>query len=78
MNILEDYFIRIAEHAIQYYEALFSFKLVTEKNRAKIPFSKLQPTMMHELLPEEVAKVSAYRDSFIKELNRSALQVVPD
>ena len=69
INSFTDFLMNLAIEGISYFEAVVSFKLVTDKNRDGIKYSKLHPVLVQRLPNEQANAVSKFRDGFIGALS---------
>lgn len=73
INPFNDFLMNLAIEGISYFEAVVSFKLVAEKNRDGIKYSKLHPMLVQRLPDVQADAVRKFRDGFIGALSNSGI-----
>ena len=71
INSFTDFLMNLAIEGISYFEAVVSFKLVAEKNRDGIKYSKLHPMLVQRLEKGPAEAISKFRDGFIGALSKT-------
>ena len=69
---LKDYFMRLASQALPYWGVVSKFGLEQAQNAGSITYSRIVPTFVRKLTPDERGAISAYRESILPAFNASA------
>lgn len=75
---IKDYFMRLSSQAKPYWAVVTRLKLAQAQNASGITYSKIEPTFVRELTPEERAAISGYRDSILPAFNATVSLTAAD